>query len=367
MPHVFVTGGLGFIGSHTTLVLLEHGHSVVILDNLSNAFERVFTHMKKLAGDKADKMKFVQGDLRDKALLDKLFSEEKFDAVIHFAGFKAVGESVEKPLEYYDNNFCGSVALLEAMRTHKCMNLVFSSSCTVYGMVEKTPITEDFPLAAVSPYGRTKLFQEDMYRDVAASDPSWRILLLRYFNPVGAHPSGDLGEHPVGIPNNLMPYVQQVALGQREFLRVFGGDYPTPDGSAIRDYIHVMDLAEGHVAAVKLIVEDEKLGCKPVNLVKLIVEDEKLGCKPVNLGTGRGTSVLEMIKAFEENTGAKVPYKVVDRRAGDTIAVWAATELAESLLGWKSKLSLADMCRDQWAWASKYPQGYETPVKEDQQ
>ncbi|WIA14271.1 hypothetical protein OEZ85_002805 [Tetradesmus obliquus] len=350
MPHVFVTGGLGFIGSHTTLVLLEHGHSVVILDNLSNAFERVFTHMKKLAGDKADKMKFVQGDLRDKALLDKLFSEEKFDAVIHFAGFKAVGESVEKPLEYYDNNFCGSVALLEAMRTHKCMNLVFSSSCTVYGMVEKTPITEDFPLAAVSPYGRTKLFQEDMYRDVAASDPSWRILLLRYFNPVGAHPSGDLGEHPVGIPNNLMPYVQQVALGQREFLRVFGGDYPTPDGSAIRDYIHVMDLAEGHVAAVKL-----------------IVEDEKLGCKPVNLGTGRGTSVLEMIKAFEENTGAKVPYKVVDRRAGDTIAVWAATELAESLLGWKSKLSLADMCRDQWAWASKYPQGYETPVKQDQQ
>eukprot|EP00882_Tetradesmus_deserticola_P004714 GHRQ01004968.1.p1 GENE.GHRQ01004968.1~~GHRQ01004968.1.p1 ORF type:complete len:351 (+),score=178.18 GHRQ01004968.1:152-1204(+) len=350
MPHVFVTGGLGYIASHTTLVLLDHGHSVVMLDNLSNSFERVYDHMKMIAGDKADGMKFVKGDMRDAALMDRLFAEEHFDAVIHFAGSKAVGESVERPLEYYANNFCGAVALLEAMRKHKCTNLVFSSSCTVYGMVEKTPITEEFPLAAASPYGRTKLFQEEMYRDVAAADPSWRMLLLRYFNPVGAHPSGDLGEHPLGVPNNLMPYLHQVALGQREFLRVFGGDYPTPDGTAIRDYIHVMDLAEGHVAAVKL-----------------LLKDAQLGCKAVNLGTGRGTSVLEMIKAFEENTGAKVPYKVVERRAGDTVAVWAATGLAESLLGWRSKRGLAEMCRDQWAWASKHPKGYSTDAKEEQQ
>eukprot|EP00879_Flechtneria_rotunda_P005473 GHRR01005766.1.p1 GENE.GHRR01005766.1~~GHRR01005766.1.p1 ORF type:complete len:350 (+),score=108.91 GHRR01005766.1:333-1382(+) len=344
MPHVFVTGGLGFIASHTVLVLLDHGHSAVMIDNLSNTVPRVYDHMKKLAGDKADKMKFVQGDIRDKELLDRLFTEEKFDAVIHFAGYKAVGESVEKPLEYYDNNFYGSLVLLEVMRKHKLYNIVFSSSCTVYGMVEKTPITEDFPLHAYSPYGRTKLFQEDMFRDLAASDPSWRILLLRYFNPVGAHPSGELGEHPVGVPNNLMPYIQQVALGQREFLRVFGGDYPTPDGTCIRDYIHVMDLAEGHVSAVQQ-----------------VIDNNKFGCKAINLGTGKGTSVLEMVKAFEEHTGAKVPYKVVDRRPGDTIAVWAATGLAEEELGWKTKLTLADMCRDQWAWASKYPQGYDTP------
>jgi UDP-glucose 4-epimerase len=348
MPHICVTGGLGFIASHTVLVLLEHGHSVVLIDNLSNSFPRVLEHMKKLAGDKADKMKFVKGDMRDRDLMDKLFSEEKSDAVIHFAGYKAVGESVEKPIEYYDNNFCGSVILLETMRKHNCYNLVFSSSCTVYGMVEKTPITEDFPLAAFSPYGRTKLFQEDMFRDVAVSDPKWRIMLLRYFNPVGAHPSGEIGEHPVGVPNNLMPYIQQVALGQREFLRVFGGDYPTPDGTCIRDYIHVMDLAEGHVSAVKQ-----------------VVDNDKCGCKAVNLGTGRGTSVLEMVKAFEETTGAKVAYQVVDRRAGDTVAVWAATELAEKELGWKSKYTIADMCRDQWRWAQRYPQGYETPVAED--
>jgi len=346
MPHIFVTGGLGFIGSHTVLVLLEHGHTVVMIDNLSNSFLRVYEHMKKLAGDKADKMKFIEADLRDKAKLEEIFAAEKFDAVIHFAGFKAVGESVEKPLEYYDNNFVASVVLLEVMRKSNCFNLVFSSSCTVYGMPETVPITEDCPLKAISPYGRTKLFQEDMFRDVAVSDPRWRIMLLRYFNPVGAHESGELGEHPVGIPNNLMPYVQQVALGQREFLRVFGGDYPTPDGTPIRDYIHVVDLAEGHEQAVKK-----------------LMDTEGYGCQPINLGTGKGTSVLEMIKTFEESSGAKVPYKVVDRRAGDTIAVWAATGLAEKELGWKTRYGLADMCKHQWAWASKYPQGYETPEK----
>nr|BAF46277.1 UDP-glucose 4-epimerase like protein [Chlamydomonas reinhardtii] len=223
--------------------------------------------------------------------------------------------------------------------------MVFSSSCTVYGMPDEVPITESAPLKAISPYGRTKLFQEDMFRDLAVSDKDWRILLLRYFNPIGAHPSGELGEHPVGIPNNLMPYIQQVALGQREFLRVFGNDYPTPDGTAIRDYIHVMDLAEGHVSAV----------------VKTLATPD-LGCTPINLGTGKGTSVLEMIKAFENASGKKVEHKLVDRRPGDSVAVWAATETAEEKLGWKSKYDVDDMCKHQWAWASKYPQGYETPL-----
>jgi UDP-glucose 4-epimerase len=276
----------------------------------------------------------------------------RVDAVIHFAGFKAVGESVDKPMEYYDNNLISTLVLVETMRKHECRCLVFSSSCTVYGNPDEVPITEKEKLQAMSPYGRTKLFQEDMFRDLAASplekDPfPWRILLLRYFNPVGAHESGDIGEHPVGVPNNLMPYVHQVALGQRPFLRVFGGDYDTPDGTCIRDYIHVVDLAEGHVSAV------DKL-----------LETKDFGCQAVNLGTGKGTSVLEMVKTFQDVTGAKVEYKVVDRRAGDTVTVWASTTLAEQVLGWKSKRTLEDMCRDQWRWASKYPQGYETPEGE---
>lgn len=342
---MFVTGGIGFIGSHTVLVLLEHGAKVTLIDNLSNSFMRVFDHMKKLAGPKADQMKFVQCDINDYDLLTKLFTEEKYDCVIHFAGFKAVGESVEKPLEYYYNNFQGTITLLRVMREQKCKNMVFSSSCTVYGLPDKVPITEEATLAAISPYGRTKLFQEDMFRDLGVSDPEWRILLLRYFNPVGAHPSGDLGEHPVGIPNNLMPYIQQVALGQRDFLRVWGSDYPTPDGTAIRDYIHVMDLAEGHVAAV----------------VK-VLKTPDLGCKPINLGTGKGSSVLEMIAAFEKASGKQVPYKLMDRRAGDSVAVWAATETAEKELGWVAKHTVDDMCVHQWQWATKYPQGYETPL-----
>lgn len=327
------------------LVLLEAGHKVTLIDNYSNSFPRVFDHMTKLAGDKASKMKFVKCDIRDKEGLDKLFGAEKFDCVIHFAGFKAVGESVEKPLEYYDNNFVGTVHLLEIMKKHNCKNMVFSSSCTVYGIPEKVPITEDTPLKAISPYGRTKLFQEDMFRDISVGDPEWRILLLRYFNPVGAHPSGDLGEHPVGIPNNLMPYIQQVALGQRDFLRVWGGDYPTPDGTAIRDYIHVMDLAEGHVAAVNK-----------------VVTTPDFRCQEINLGTGTGSSVLEMVKAFEEASGKKVEYKIMERRAGDSTAVWAGTEKAEKELGWKAKYNVLDMCKHQWAWATRYPQGYETPM-----
>ncbi|KAJ9514039.1 hypothetical protein QJQ45_021132 [Haematococcus lacustris] len=347
--------------SHTVLVLLEHGAKVTLIDNLSNSFMRVFEHMTKLAGDKASSMKFVkvgctqppghrhvtckamgsglascaelasmQCDLNDYDLLTKLFSEEKFDCVIHFAGFKAVGESVEKPLEYYYNNFQGTITLLRVMREQKCKNvggqMVFSSSCTVYGMPDKVPITEDTKLNAISPYGRTKLFQEEMFRDLSASDPEWRILLLRYFNPIGAHPSGQLGEHPVGIPNNLMPYIQQVALGQREVLRVWGNDYPTPDGTAIRDYIHVMDLAEGHVAAV----------------VKTLKTPD-MRCKPINLGTGTGSSVLEMVAAFEKASGKKVPYQIMDRRPGDSVAVWAATETAETELGWKAKYNINDI------------------------
>eukprot|EP00199_Chlamydomonas_sp_CCMP681_P001939 CAMPEP_0119108910 /NCGR_PEP_ID=MMETSP1180-20130426/16114_1 /TAXON_ID=3052 ORGANISM="Chlamydomonas cf sp, Strain CCMP681" /NCGR_SAMPLE_ID=MMETSP1180 /ASSEMBLY_ACC=CAM_ASM_000741 /LENGTH=350 /DNA_ID=CAMNT_0007094587 /DNA_START=101 /DNA_END=1153 /DNA_ORIENTATION=+ len=343
--NIFVTGGIGFIGSHTALMLLEAGARVTLIDNLSNAFMRTLDHMKKLAGDKADKMKFVECDINNFDLLTKLFKEEKYDCVIHFAGFKAVGESVEKPLEYYYNNFQGTITLLRVMREQKCKNMVFSSSCTVYGLPDKVPITEDTPLGCLSPYGRTKLFQEDMFRDLGISDPEWRIMLLRYFNPVGAHPSGDLGEHPVGIPNNLMPYIQQVALGQRDYLRVWGGDYPTRDGTAIRDYIHVMDLAEGHVFAV----------------VKTL-KSADLGCKAINLGTGTGSSVLEMVESFKKASGKAVPYKVLERRAGDSVEVWAGTALAEKELGWKAKYTVDDMCKDQWRWATKYPQGYETPL-----
>eukprot|EP00877_Chromochloris_zofingiensis_P004156 jgi/Chrzof1/13741/Cz08g10110.t1 len=340
--HILLTGGLGFIGSHTALVLAEQGYEVTMLDNLSNSFLKVLDAIKKLAGDKADQLHFAQADIRDKAALDKLFTDNKFDAVIHFAAFKAVGESSAKPLEYYDNNFGGSVSLMQVMRDHGCKNIVFSSSATVYGIPDKVPVTEDFKLNAINPYGRTKLFQEEMFRDVANSDKEWRIMLLRYFNPVAAHPSGDLGEHPVGVPNNLMPFVQQVALGQREFLRVFGDDYDTPDGTGIRDYIHIMDLAEGHVAALKT-----------------IMNTPDMGCKAINLGTGKGTSVLEMVKTFERVSGAKVPYQIVERRPGDAAAVWADTSLAEKEIGWKAKYDLEDMCRHQWQWASKHPKGYD--------
>eukprot|EP00884_Botryococcus_braunii_P011499 jgi/Botrbrau1/2034/Bobra.0047s0014.1 len=341
--NIFVTGGVGFIGSHTVLALLEHGYSVTIIDNLDNSFPEAFRRMQELAGDKASNMKFIKGDLRNFEDLDKAFSEEKFEAVIHFAGRKAVGESVEFPMLYYTHNVLGTINLIEVMRKHNVKNMVFSSSCTVYGNPQYTPIDEKHPLQAASPYGRTKLIIEDIFRDVAVAEKDWRIILLRYFNPVGAHPSGRIGEHPVGIPNNLMPYVQQVALGQRPHLNVFGSDYPTRDGTCIRDYIHVMDLAEGHVAALK------KLEGTP-----------DIGCVPYNLGTGTGTTVLEMVKAFEEASGKKVEYVLAPRRAGDCIAVWAGTETAEKELGWRTKLNIADMCRDQWKWAVDNPKGYES-------
>jgi UDP-glucose 4-epimerase len=339
---VFVTGGIGFIGSHTVLTLLENGYRATVIDNFDNAFEQCYERMKKLAGDKADKITLIKGDLRNFDDVDKALGTDKFDTVIHFAGRKAVGESVQSPMLYYTHNVVGAVNLIEAMRKHKLKNIVFSSSCTVYGNPEYTPLDEKHRLQAVSPYGRTKLIIEDMFRDLFASEKDWRIILLRYFNPVGAHPSGEIGEHPVGIPNNLMPYIQQVVLGQREELSVFGDDYDTPDGTCIRDYIHVVDLAEGHVAALKHI-EGSK---EPY-------------CDPINLGTGTGTSVLGMVKAFEDASGKKCKYKVVPRRGGDATAVWAATETAEKVLGWKAKLDIKDMCRDQWAWASKYPKGFE--------
>ncbi|KAL4424969.1 hypothetical protein ABPG77_002854 [Micractinium sp. CCAP 211/92] len=346
--NIFVTGGVGFIGSHTVLVLLEHGFKVVLMDNLDNSFQKAYDRMVELAGDKASNMKFIKGDLRNLEDLEKAFSTEKFDCVIHFAGRKYVNESVENPLRYYDHNVLGTVNLCKTMNNYGCKNMVFSSSCTVYGNPQYVPIDEAHPLKAVSPYGNTKLIIEDILRDVSASDPAWRVVLLRYFNPVGAHPSGKIGEHQVML-NNLMPWVQAVALGHRPVLNVYGTDYDTRDGTCVRDYIHVMDLGEGHVAAVKK-----------------VLEDKSLRCVPYNLGTGTGTTVLEMVHAFEKASGLKVNLNLTGRRPGDAKAVWAATETAEKELGWKAKLNVEDMCRDQWAWASQNPAGYLTGASEEE-
>ncbi|GMH44154.1 hypothetical protein BSKO_12088 [Bryopsis sp. KO-2023] len=341
--NVLVTGGLGYIGSHTVLALLNAGCKVTIVDNLHNSSPKAFDRMKELAGSKASWMRFEKVDLRDQAGVDKLFGAEKFDAVIHFAGLKAVGESMDYPLEYYENNVAGTTYLVKAMAKHGCKTMVFSSSCTVYGIPKATPLTEDHPRSAISCYGRTKLIIEDVLGDVAKSDKEWRIVLLRYFNPVGAHPSGRLGEHPNGVPLNLMPFVQQVALGVRSELKVFGDDYDTRDGTCIRDYIHVMDLANAHVSALA------KVRSTP-----------DYGCQAVNIGTGKGTTVFEMIKAFEDASKVKIPYSIAGRRPGDVVAVWAATELAEKDFGWKAKYSLEEMCRDQWNWAKNNPQGYDS-------
>jgi len=332
----------GFIGSHTVLVLLKKGYKVTVVDNLDNSFEEAVKRVKELAEDKADNLTFINCDLRFKDQLNQAFSTAKFDSVIHFAGRKYVNESVENPLTYYDHNVLGTINLCKVMKDHGCKNMVFSSSCTVYGNPQYVPIDEKHPLKAVSPYGRTKLIIEDIFRDLAISDPSWNIILLRYFNPVGAHPSGRIGEHQVML-NNLMPWVQAVALGHRPVLKVYGTDYPTRDGTCVRDYIHVMDLADGHVAAVKKIAD-----CP------------ELGCVSYNLGTGTGTTVLEMVKAFEEASGLKVNLELTERRPGDAEAVWAATETAEKELNWKTKLTVKEMCADQWKWASQNPDGYET-------
>jgi len=334
---ILVTGGAGYIGSHTCLELLAAGFEVVALDNLSNSSRVAVERVAELAGRP---LPFVEADIRDRAALDSVFRSAPFHAVIHFAGLKAVGESVEKPLEYFDNNVGGTVTLLLAMREAGVKTIAFSSSCTVYGDPASVPIREDFPVGAVTnPYGRSKLVVEQVLGDTAASDPEWSVGLLRYFNPVGAHESGRIGEDPAGIPNNLMPFVSQVAVGRREYLRVFGGDYPTPDGTGVRDYIHVVDLALGHVRAL------EKLaGLRGVNVW--------------NLGTGRGCSVLEVVRAFEAASGRAVPYRIVPRRPGDIAQTWADPSKAAAELGWKATRDLAAMCADSWRWQSSNPHGY---------
>ncbi|MBN8524946.1 MAG: UDP-glucose 4-epimerase GalE [Planctomycetes bacterium] len=334
---ILVTGGAGYIGSHTCVELLQSGHDVVVIDNLSNSSETALERVRHIAG--RGSLAFHRIDLCDAAAVERVFAAGGIEAVIHFAGLKAVGESVQIPLRYYDNNITGTLVLLEAMRRHGCRSLVFSSSATVYGDPERVPITEAARLTATNPYGRTKLFIEEILRDVAKSEPGWRIIPLRYFNPVGAHPSGLIGEDPSGIPNNLMPFVLQVAVGKRPQLNVFGGDWPTHDGTGVRDYIHVVDLAQGHLAALAKLPQVE-------------------GCVAVNLGTGRGSSVLDMVKALERNSGRKVPYRIVERRPGDVAVCFADPAYAASYLGWSAKLDLDAMCRDGWNWQLKNPDGY---------
>lgn len=326
--HVLVTGGTGFIGSHACVTLLAAGHAVTIVDNLSNSRREVVDRIAQIAGERPE---FVEGDVRDRALLQRVFTDRPVDAVIHFAGLKAVGESVAQPLRYYDCNVGGTLALCEVMAEAAVRTLIFSSSATVYGAPASVPIREDFPRSATNPYGASKLMVEEVLADLVKSDPAWRIARLRYFNPVGAHESGLIGEAPSGIPNNLMPYVAQVADGRRQQLSVFGSDYPTPDGTGVRDYIHVVDLAEGHLAALDYLLREG-------------------GMLTVNLGTGCGYSVLDMVRAFEAASGRPVPYALVERRPGDIAACYADPALAEKLLGWKAKRGIDEMCRDAWRW-----------------
>jgi UDP-glucose 4-epimerase len=325
---ILVTGGTGFIGSHTCVALAAAGRELIVLDNLSNSRAEVIDRIEQICGRRP---RFVHGDLRDAALLERLFGEYNIAAVIHFAGLKAVGESVAKPLAYYDNNVRGTLELLAAMGRAGVRTLVFSSSATVYGDPTSVPIREDFPRAATNPYGRSKLIIEDILADLHRAEPDWRIARLRYFNPVGAHESGLIGEDPQGIPNNLMPFVAQVAAGRREVLNVFGDDYPTPDGTGVRDYIHVADLAEGHLAALDYL-------------------NATGGLLTVNLGTGRGYSVLEMVAAFERASGRPVPWRRAPRRAGDIAQCWADPALAQTLLGWSAGRGLDAMCADAWRW-----------------
>jgi UDP-glucose 4-epimerase len=334
--HILVTGGAGYIGSHTCIELLEAGHEVTVLDNFGNSKEESLHRVQKIAGKP---FSFRKLDLLDIKGVDKLFSSNAFDMVIHFAGLKAVGESVKMPLLYYENNVGGTINLLKCMASHNVKNIVFSSSATVYGQPEKVPITENFPLSATNPYGRTKLIIEQILNDIYVADPEWNIAILRYFNPVGAHKSGLIGEDPKGVPNNLMPFIAQVAIGKLEKLSVYGSDYPTPDGTGIRDYIHVVDLAKGHVSAIN------RLSTKP-------------GMVTYNLGTGQGYSVLQMIKAFEKACGKKIPYEVVKRRPGDIAECFADCSKAEKELGWTAKKTLNDMCVDTWRWQSQNPLGY---------
>lgn len=333
---ILVTGGAGYIGSHTCVELLKNGMDVVVIDNLVNSSRESLRRVEAITGKK---LEFHQIDLLDRAGLDSLFAEHRFEAVIHFAGLKAVGESVRIPLRYYENNVGGTLNLCQAMSKNAVKTIVFSSSATVYGEPEKVPITEDFPTHAYNPYGRTKLVIEEILKDLYVSDNDWNVILLRYFNPVGAHESGRIGEDPRGIPNNLMPFISQVAVGKRRALQVFGDDYPTRDGTGVRDYIHVVDLAAGHVRAL------EKL-------------TERQGVHIYNLGTGKGYSVLEMIAAFEKASGQKIPYTIVGRRPGDIAECYADAGKALRELGWQTERDIDAMCRDTWRWQSQNPQGY---------
>jgi len=333
---ILVTGGAGYIGSHTCILLIEAGYEVVVFDNFCNASRESIRRVEKIVNQKIE---VVEGDIRNREDLHKMFNAHKIDAVIHFAGLKAVGESVEQPLKYYDNNVNGTAVLCEVMAEHGCKSIVFSSSATVYGDPHTTPIKEDFPLSATNPYGRTKLFVEEMLRDVYISDESWKIVLLRYFNPVGAHSSGTIGEDPNGIPNNLMPFITQTAVGKRSCLSVFGDDYDTPDGTGVRDYIHVVDLADGHLKALE----------KMAGLQDVLT---------VNLGTGNGYSVLDMVKAFEKASAKEVPFCIAPRRSGDIAECYADPTYAKEILGWEAKRGIDEMCEDSWRWQSMNPNGY---------
>ncbi|MGI6334270.1 MAG: UDP-glucose 4-epimerase GalE [Saccharofermentanales bacterium] len=336
MDKILVTGGTGYIASHTCVELLQEGHELVVVDNFSNSKAAVLDRIKRITGRSVS---FYQLDVRDHKALDDVFNNHGIEAVIHFAGFKAVGESVARPLLYYRNNLDATLTLCEVMQKHHVKRLVFSSSATVYGIPETVPIPENARLFCTNPYGWTKLMNEQILTDLAAADPAWSVVLLRYFNPIGAHPSGLIGEDPAGIPNNLMPYVAQVAVGRRPFLQVFGDDYPTPDGTGVRDYIHVVDLARGHCRAI------DYTAANP-------------GAEAVNLGTGRGYSVLELVQAFEQASGRTIPYQIVGRRAGDIAESFADPSKAKTVLGWQAVHSLADMCADTWRWQSANPEGY---------
>ena len=336
MPNILVTGGAGFIGSHTCVALLNEGYDIVIADNFSNSKPKALNRIKTITGKD---FKFYEVDLLDLEKLEKVFEENKIDAVIHFAGYKAVGESVAQPVKYYHNNITGTLMLIKAMQKFGCKKIVFSSSATVYGPVNPIPYVEDMPTSATNPYGYTKLFIEQILKDVYTSDNEWSVSLLRYFNPIGAHPSGLIGEDPNDIPNNLMPYICQVAVGKLEKLGVFGNDYDTPDGTGVRDYIHVCDLADGHLCAVRYVLEHK-------------------GVEAVNLGTGKGSSVLDVLHSFEKACGRELPYVIKPRRPGDLPAYYAKTDKAKELFGWEAKYDLKRMCEDSARWQRQNPDGY---------
>ncbi|MDW7798170.1 UDP-glucose 4-epimerase GalE [Streptococcus canis] len=337
MSTILVTGGAGYIGSHTCVELLEKGHDLVVVDNLENANPKSLKVVEELTGKP---ITFYQTDILDEAGLEAIFSKHEISAVIHFAGLKAVGESTQMPLKYFTTNISGTLTLLRVMAKHQCKNIIFSSSATVYGDPHKVPIIEDFPLSVTNPYGRTKLMVEEILKDVYQSDKSWNIVILRYFNPIGAHQSGELGEDPTGIPNNLVPYVTQVAVGRLERIGVFGDDYDTPDGTGVRDYIHVVDLAKGHVAALQKLVPNS-------------------GLSIYNLGTGNGYSVLDIVKTMSEVVGKAIPYQIQPRRAGDIAVCYADSNKAKEDLGWQAKYDIRRMCQDHWCWQSKHPNGFQ--------